>query len=454
MNTVYEQLCPFLKEMPAGRCLAGFSGGADSTALIFLLAGARDERGIYPEAIHVNHGLRGSESDEDESFCRRICEELSIPFHSMRIDLQGKTDENACRQERFRCFEEILNATGIRQLVLGHNRDDAAETFMMRLMRGSGSKGLAGMSPNDTWNGFSIYRPLLNISREQIRKVLQASGISWREDSLNRDPAYLRNRVRSKLIPLMEEMAPGVSSRIAQTASLLRDDDDFLQSEAEKYLMKHSAPCWLDIRTLGEIPRPVCVRILRTWWRENMPATRENALDARKTAELLDLVKKDRGKVNLPGGLFAVRGKRGLFITGQEAEEQPEIPYEPVPIQFGKFVLHTLPTEGSTGDGIVSQEVPRDILTGCSVRTRRPGDRIRPFGMNGSRKLQDYMVDRGIDEPWRDRIPLLCRGNEVIWVAGVGTGSVPRWDPDADNVRLMWTGKMPWNMTVEEEIHL
>lgn len=185
-----------------------------------------------------------------------------------------------------------------------------------------------------------------------------------------------------------------------------------------------------------------------------MPATRENALDARKTAELLDLVKKDRGKVNLPGGLFAVRGKRGLFITGQEAEEQPEIPYEPAPVQFGKFVLHTLPTEGSTGDGIVSQEVPRDILTGCSVRTRRPGDRIRPFGMNGSRKLQDYLVDRGIDEPWRDRIPLLCRGNEVIWVAGVGTGSVPRWDPDADNVRLVWTGKMPWNMTVEEEIHL
>ena len=103
-----------------------------------------------------------------------------------------------------------------------------------------------------------------------------------------------------------------------------------------------------------------------------------------------------------------------------------------------------MPGEGNPGNGIREQEMPADRMNGCVLRTRRPGDRITPFGMTGSRKLQDYLTDRGIDAAWRDEIPLLCRGNEVILAAGVGAGNVPEWSETADNIRVRWQGEMPW----------
>ena len=112
---------------------------------------------------------------------------------------------------------------------------------------------------------------------------------------------------------------------------------------------------------------------------------------------------------------------------------------------FGRFALHIDRSEGNSGDGKLEQEVPESFTHGCVIRTRRPGDRITPFGMKGSRKLQDYLTDRGIDEPWRDEIPLLCRGNEVLLAAGVGAGDIPRWRQDPGNVRLKWRGDMPWS---------
>ena len=132
--------------IPEGRILAGFSGGADSTALILLLAAERDAGRNEPEAVHVNHGLRGSESDMDETFCRTTCERLKIPFHVIRPDLRGRSDENSCRDARFAAFDTVMKKTGIRILALGHNRNDVSETFMMRLLRGAGPDGLSCMN--------------------------------------------------------------------------------------------------------------------------------------------------------------------------------------------------------------------------------------------------------------------------------------------------------------------
>ena len=111
---------------------------------------------------------------------------------------------------------------------------------------------------------------------------------------------------------------------------------------------------------------------------------------------------------------------------------------------FGPITLLAGPGRGNPGDGKREQEVPAGWADGCVIRTRQSGDRITPFGMAGSQKLQDYLTDRGIDAPWRDRIPLICRGNEVLLVAGVGAGSIPRWTGEKDWIRLTWQGDMPW----------
>ena len=444
MMTATERLREKLGELPEGRCLAGFSGGADSTALMLLLAAERDAGRLRPEAVHVNHGLRGAESDGDEAFCRQLCEELRIPFHAERAELDGRSDENACREARFRCFRKVMDATGIRTLVLAHNRDDLAETFLMRLMRGAGTEGLACMSGRDERDGCTIFRPMLKTGREEIRQALAQDGIPWREDSLNESGAYLRNRVRAQLIPLMDEMSGDAAARIANTAEIVTGENRLLQELAERFLDVHADGRMLDPRALAEQPEALRNRILRTWWKRSAPELEEHTLNARQTAELAALAAAERGKVNLPGGTYAVKGRQGMYLTG--FPEEPPEPAEFIPGEtvFGDVRLVTGPSEGNPGDGITEQEVPEGFLTGCVIRTRRNGDRIRPFSMEGSRKLQDYLTDRGIDEPLRDRIPLICRGNEVLLAAGTGAGAVPAWNAEGKNIRLKWSGRMPW----------
>ena len=439
---------------PQGKCLAGFSGGADSLLMMLLLAQERDAGRAEPEAVHVNHGLRGEESDGDEDFCRRICGELRIPFHAMQAELSGREDENACREARFRCFRDVMDKTGIRQLVLAHNRDDLAETFLMRLLRGAGTEGLDCMSGHDRRDGYEIYRPLLTCGREEIREALRENGTAWREDSLNGTDAYLRNRVRGKLIPLMEEMNPGAAGRIAKTAEILGGENRMMQAEAEEFLRLHSNGGKIDTDALLQKPAPMQARILRTWWKRNMPEREEHTLSARQTEALAGLAGMPRGKINLPGGWNAVKARHGMYLTGAEKVIPEAVPLDPEsrePIRFGETVLRIAESEGNPGNGVTEQEAPEDFFRGCVIRTRLNGDRIRPFGMSGSRKLQDYLTDRGVDEPIRDAIPLICRGNEVLFAVGVGAGAVPPWDGTKKNIRLKWTGTAGREQSKKEE---
>lgn len=434
---------------PAGKCLIGFSGGADSTMLIQMAAVLRDRGQLEPEAIHVNHGIRGEESDLDERFCRKSCEDLDIPFHAVHAELAGKTDEDSCRRERFRCFREVLEQNGIRQLVLGHNRDDLAETFLMRLMRGAGLEGLACMSGTDEMDGFRIYRPLLRTGREEIRNALQSEGITWREDSSNESGKYLRNRIRHELIPAINEMAEGADRRIARTAEILHLENRMLQETADAFLWTHSCGKWLDAVELLNYPDAAQRRILRNWWKQFVPETDEHSLNAGQTELLINLLKADRGKANLPGGLVAAKGRHGMYMTGIRKDPLPEIPLDTAffgEIAFGAYRLTVSESEGNPGNGILIQEVPAGFMDGCVLRTRRPGDRIRPFGMTGTRKLQDFLTDRGIDEPMRDEIPLICREKEVLWAAGAGAGAIPNWTAERKNIRLTWNGNMPWKL--------
>ena len=454
MTEGLEKLREKLGELPAGRCLAGFSGGADSTAMILLLAAERDAGRIMPEAVHVNHGLRAEESDGDETFCRELCRELGIPLHTERAELDGKSDENACREARFRCFRKVMKETGIRSLALAHNRDDLAETFLMRLIRGAGPEGLACMSGRDEYDSFVIYRPMLKTGRDEIRDALSRDGIEWREDSLNRDDAYLRNRIRGQVMPMLNGMTPGAAGRIANAAEFVTGENRVLQDLAEAFLARYADGRMIDTEALGAQPGALRKRILRAWWKKNAPGLEEHALNAAQTAEIAALAAAERGKINLPGGLHAVKGRRAMYLTGfpedtpEETAFDPETPGGTV---FGRIRLTAGPSEGNPGNGTTEQEAPAEFFRGCVIRTRRNGDRIRPFGMEGSRKLQDYLTDRGVDEALRDEIPLVCRGNEVLLAAGVGAGAVPRWRAEARNIRLKWEGRMPWSPEKKEE---
>ena len=445
MPETIETLRKKISPVKEGEYLLGLSGGADSVALMMILLPAIRTNRIRVEAVHINHGLRGAESDDDEHFCSELCEKEGIPLYICRADLAGRKDEASAREVRYAAFRKRYEETGADGLILAHHADDQAETFMMRLLRGAGPDGLECMKTDERVREIRILRPMLFLRREEIRDALRAEGISWREDATNTDTSYLRNRIRHELIPEMTRISEKAVDKICRAASLSGEDNLVLNAMAEELLERISYERRLDAYELAKEPTAIRKRVLRIWWQLHGPILKEHTLNAVQTEQLERLLDAERGKINLPGGLHAVRVNRFLFLT----EEKSAMP-EPVNINgketvFGSFRLIESKSEGNPGDGKKTQEVPAGFTQGCVIRTRQPGDRIRPFGSEGSRKLQDFLTDRKVAEPFRDQIPLMCRGDEVFLVCGIGAGDVPRWNPDLNPVRLTWLGETPWN---------
>ena len=445
MAETIETLRKKIPPVQEGKYLLGLSGGADSVALMLLLLPSIRANRIRVEAVHVNHGLRGTESDDDERFCCEFCKKESIPLYIHRADLSGRKDEASAREARYAAFRKRYTETGADGLILAHHADDQAETFIMRLLRGAGPDGLECMKTDEYVGGIRILRPMLSLRREEIRDALRADGISWREDATNTDTSFLRNRIRYELIPVMNRISEKAVDKICRAASLTGEDSHVLNAMAEELLDRISDERRLDAYELAKEPTAIRRRALRIWWQLHGPVLKEHTLSAAQTEQLEKLLDAEKGKVNLPGGLHAVRWKRFLFLTEEETTVPEPVMIDGTETEFDSFRLTESKSEGNPGDGKKTQEVPAGFTRGCVIRTRQPGDRIRPFGSKGSRKLQDYLTDRKVAEPFRDRIPLLCRGNEVLLVCGVGAGDVPEWDPERNPVRLTWHGKTPWD---------
>ncbi len=444
MNEAVGNLCRKTVPVREGRYLLGFSGGADSVALLMMLVQDVRNGKICLEAVHVNHGLRGQESDEDERFCRNLCAETSIPITVYRANLHGRTDESSAREARYAFFRKRYTEYGADGLILAHHADDQAETFLMKLLRGAGPDGLECMKEDETVNGLRILRPMLSLGRREIRSALGADGLQWREDSSNADTAYLRNRIRTDLLPVMDSISGSAAEKICGAARLIARDNEALNEQAELLLKQTANGRLIDAEALAEEPEALRSRVLRMWWRTWAPGLKENTLSAARTEEMDGLLRVRRGKINLPGDLYAIRDGKYLFLRSNQEETPDPVPVNGPDTVFGSFRLTESVSEGEPGDGKRTQEVPPGFTRDCVIRTRMPGDRIRPFGSSGSRKLQDYLTDRKIAEPFRDQIPLLCRGEEVLLAGGVGAGNIPVWDRSFSPVRLTWHGDMPW----------
>ena len=452
MYETIEELRRKFAPFKDGRYLIGLSGGADSVALLMLLLPLIRERRINAEAIHVNHGLRGVESDEDERFCSMLCKKEGISLTVFRANLAGKKDENSARKARFAAFRERYTETGSDGLILAHHADDQAETYLMRLLRGAGPDGLACMKTDETVGGIRILRPMLAMRREEIRNALQNDGISWREDTSNENAVYLRNRIRKELIPLLTSISGTAVEKICIAAKITGEDNVALNIEAKTILDRVSDGPVLDAEALMQEDTAIRRRVLRIWWQQQGPTLKEHALNVTQTEAIDELLGKKKGKINLPGEMHAVRDGKYLFLTGYEKEMPDPVTVTGNETVFGAYLLKETESEGNPGDGRRTQEVPPGFTRGCVIRTRQPGDRIRPFGSQGSKKLQDYLTDKRIPEPFRDCIPMLCRGKDVLLVCGVGAGNIPTLDQYSSSVRLTWYGKTPWReITGKEE---
>ena len=303
------------------RVVLGLSGGADSVALLDALVSLAGRHRFRVVAAHLDHGLR-PESGEDVAFCRRLCERLGVPLHTAEADVSARARrergglEQAARRERYRFLRRVREETGAAMIVVAHNRDDQAETLLMRLLRGAGATGLGGMRPRVG----RVVRPLLGVSREEVLAHLHDRGLGWREDPTNTDLRYLRNRIRHELLPYLEaRFNPALREGLARTAGLLADEAVHLRGEADALLERiarsEGASVVLDSSALAAAPPPIARVAVRQALRRTGGLARVRAIHVERILALARSEDPVGRRLPLPGGR-EVRYRHGELCLG------------------------------------------------------------------------------------------------------------------------------------------
>lgn len=413
-----------------GCVIAALSGGADSVLLLRVLHVLRDELSFDLRAVHVNHGLRENAA-LDEAFCRQLCSAMNVPLQVFQVQVSDRGSvEDAARRARYAAFAQAMPSDRSALLALAHHMDDQAETVLMHLIYGSGMTGLSGMRElSDVF-----WRPLLTVRRRQIRDALTALHQPWREDESNQDTAYTRNYLRAQALPVLEQASAAAVPAICRAADILRQEDTLLNHLAQNALCGACGTgehYFILLEALAKQEPAMQRRMLRSY-----AGKAGLTLDYEQTERLRSLLDAPDGSyANLPCDWRALRTRTRLhLLSPNQAVCMP-----------AADALRILPGGGKRGDGRLMQVIPDAVLArGITLRTRRVGDFIRPFGMHGAKKLKDYLIDRQIDLPFRDAWPLVCQDSEVLWVIGVGASEALRTAPGDQTAKLMaYTGMLP-----------
>lgn len=436
--------------------LVAFSGGADSTALLSLCLAVKDEFGLKVSAAHLDHGLRGREAERDRRAAERAARRAGAAFYWDRVDCQALARseslslEQAARQARYAFLKQVRQEAGAEYIVTGHTADDNAESVLLNLLRGSGPKGLAGIPP--VREGF-IVRPLLGFWRRELLEYLAVQGLTWVEDSSNLDLSLTRNKVRRDLLPrLIQDYNPGVKAALVRTAALLRDEErvwnELLTEAKDRVAWEVKDGCVrLNIFGLNSLDRAVGRRLVRA----GVQAVRGQAggltMDHVETV-LNSVASGGRLGLDLPGRIRAWTEEDQL-VLGRKAKETPlffsyelGVPASVYLAEIGltlKAEVHSRPQDldlKGLGPGRAAADL--DSLTlPLTIRNQRPGDRFRPLGMTGTKKLHDFFIDTKVPARERPRIPLVLDRRGIIWVGGLRLAHGARVRPRSGRALLL-----------------
>ena len=370
------------------------SGGGDSVALLDIA----HRLGASVSALHVNYGLREG-ADADQALVQRLCDERDIPLTIEQVALpeSGNLQERA-RDARYELAERIAGG----DYAAAHTATDQAETVLYRLAVSPGSRALHGMAPRRG----RLVRPLLAVTRDEVRDYLRVRGLEWREDPTNADRRFARARVRHDVLDALRELSPAAERTIAETARQLRDEAEVLDAVVADALEELGGGPAVSLDALREHPPALQRLILRS--------LAGRTLSSREIAQMLGVSSRGTKSIDLGGGIRAVSEYGTLrFTRAGDAEPPPPVELAvPGRARFGDWELEA--RLDAPGDVSVT-----DLGSTVTVRAWRDGDRMRPAGLGGSKSLQDLFTDRKVPRALRHTLPVVETAGAIVWVAGV-----------------------------------
>jgi tRNA(Ile)-lysidine synthase len=424
---------------PGDTVVVAVSGGVDSMVLLDLLARLPELR-LNLVVAHLNHCLRGEESDGDEAFAREAAARYGLPFVSRRVDVallkvrEGLSLEDAGRVARYAFLAETADSLKARVVALAHHADDQAETVLLRLLRGSAAPGLCAMQPKSADGRY--VRPLLFTSRQEIERYAREQVIRFRHDASNDDQRFLRNRIRHELLPALAGYNPAIAERLAATAAALAEDEAVLEQATLRAFdacgVKGECPATLDLdRVRGEL-RGLRLRLYRYAIRETKGDLARISSRHLEDIDRLVFAERPQARLNLPAGLRVSRvyDRLSFRLTGGE---DVFLPYElivpgagdyPLP-GGGRLVVSAagLPMQAATASPLAARIDLEKAPFPWRVRTFGAGDRLVPAGMTGRKKVKKLFMEERIPLEMRARIPLVFSRDNLIWVGGLRKSS-------------------------------
>lgn len=425
------------------RVVLGVSGGSDSVACLYLLNELEELR-LKPVVVHVNHRLRGKESERDALFTQKLASSLRLPFEIREADTElyarekRLSVEEAARELRYEFFFSVAEKYDAKKIVTAHTLDDQAETVLMRIIRGSGPKGISGIPP--VGGGGTVVRPLIEATKSELRDYLIENDIKWIEDSSNLEGEFLRNRIRSGLLKELERYNPSVSRALANAATLARACEDYIEKETLKSFDKAYKYIGEDqligsVSEYANLHSAIRYALLRKGIERVKGDLRRLSFKHIDSADDLLMSANASGSIRLPAGFMLVKGYDEFTVAKESALDNAfsyvlpsegkwtfkefvcEVSRSTLRVPVGEFGA----TEGKNSDSnSFTAAFEFDAVNfPIEVKSFEPGMRFYPLGMNEPKKIKNFFIDSKVPRFRRKKIPIFMSGGKIMWVGGL-----------------------------------
>lgn len=398
-------------------CLA-VSGGADSMYLFYNFMDLRDDFDLDIIVCHLNHGIRET-AKRDEDFVKNICRECGVKCLTKTVNmdeyarLNKLSREEAGRILRYEFFRE--NSFG-RKILTAHNANDRAETLLFNIIRGTGIRGLVGISEVNE----DIYRPLIDIKRSDIEDYLHKNNLPYVEDETNFEEIYTRNKIRLSLIPKLSELNPNIIDALLRLSENASDASDFIEELVEENFSKCIKDNYFLVDEMKELNKFLACEIIKSYLAKNFYS--ENILSRDNILGIYDLILGESGRViNLGSKISARKSYDKVFVEEEKSESVKRAASLKLGNNYTDFGQIFISKDGaiSKGDFFIKTIDCDKIKGSLFIRSRQRGDRFKPLGMKNNKKLKDYFIDRKVDRLKRDEIGLICDDEKIIYVLGM-----------------------------------